>query len=231
MIRNDHSKKGQEAYKSWREKWQDAYRKASFYRSEKNSKAYWDGIAGLDGGSLSGDEHIRLIKDHLLKEKLLDADSSVLDIGCGGGAYEPAFAESCRCMTALDYAPNMVDRCRTYCAGKGIDNVNYVLADYMDDRFEEKYDVVLACLNPSTYNPSAFDKMLSTAARVLVYFSMDTDIETTEPVYCGCNSVRYAEEYLKEIQIPYRKIPYEYSLKTDKGEIRKIRFAYLVIVR
>ena len=93
------------------------------------------------------------------------------------------------------------------------------------------YDCVLACLNPSTYHPDALDKMLAAAAGIVIYFSMDSDIENadSEPVYCGCNSVRYAEEYLKEKGIRYRKIPYTYHLVTENREERKINFAYLVI--
>ncbi len=60
---------------------------------------------------------------------------------------------------------------------------------------------------------------------------MDSSLENadTEPIYCGCNSVRYAEEYLKEMGIRYQKIPYTYHLVPENKEERKIDFAYLVI--
>lgn len=225
------AKKENVRHVTWRQKWQSAYQKASFYQSEKNSRVYWDGMARIDGGSLAGDEHIRSLCNYLCEEKLLAAESSVLDIGCGGGEYVAAFANACCRVTALDYAPDMIDRCKALCESKGMKNVSYVLTDFMEDRVMEKHDIVLSCLNPSTYHPAAFDKMLSLASRVLVYFSMDSNIDKseTEPIYCGCNSVRYAEEYLKELRIPYKKIPYEYSLKMSNGETRKIAFAYLVI--
>ena len=93
------------------------------------------------------------------------------------------------------------------------------------------FDCVLACLNPSTYNPEAFDKLLSITGKVLVYFTMDIDIGNpdAEPVYCGCNSVRFAEEYLKEMGLRYTKIPYVYELEMEGRDAVNINFAYLII--
>jgi hypothetical protein len=62
---------------------------------------------------------------------------------------------------------------------------------------------------------------------------MDTPIEGSdaEPVYCGCNSVRFAEQYLRERGIYYRKLPYTYEYIMNDGTVREIPFAYLVIIK
>ena len=88
-----------------------------------------------------------------------------------------------------------------------------------------------ACLNPAVYRPDLLDKMLRAAGRCVVYFSMDTPLEGSEnePVYRGCNSVRYAEAYLEELGVPWRKIPERHSYKTENGTVREIPFAYLII--
>jgi SAM-dependent methyltransferase len=216
---------------TWRKKWQDAYDGAGFYQSEKNTEAYWNKAAGLDGGGLAGTEHIRLITEYLFEQKLLDSRSTVLDLGCGGGDYTVSFAERCGHVTALDYAEEMLKRCRERCGQSGLDNVSFVRADMLRYSFREKYDCVMACLNPAAYQPDALDRMLSLAEKCVVLFSMDIPIEggKAEPVYNGCNSVRYAEAYLKELGRTWTRLPYDYPYKTEDGKTVRIPFAYLVI--
>jgi SAM-dependent methyltransferase len=221
-----------QAENSWRQKWQTAYEKAAFYSSDTNTREYWDKIAACDGGSLSGTAHIELIKDYLINSKLIKGQSSVLDIGCGCGDHVRSFAGICAHVTALDYSESMLDVCKDKCNKAGLNNISYIHADFMEYDFAEKYDCVIACLNPSTYQPDALDKILSVSSGPVIYFSMDTptDQSDMEPVYHGCNSVRFAEEYMKEKGIYCRKIPYTYDLTLDNGETRSINFAYLVII-
>ncbi len=216
---------------SWREKWTNAYEDARFYQSERNAPDYWDSVAQLDGGGLSGGEHIRILKDHLLENGLAGEKSTFLDVGCGGGDYVVSFAKICRHITAVDYSEKMLELCKERCRMQGLDNVSYVCADFALYGFHEKYDIVTGCLNPALYRPDALDKMIALAEKTVIYFSMDSSLDTAdnEPVYRGCNSVKYAEEYLKEQGIPFDKIPYVYDYRMENEEIRKIAFAYLVI--
>ncbi len=64
-----------------------------------------------------------------------------------------------------------------------------IMSDHLPEYdFAEKYDCVIACLNPSTYQPDALDIMLSVSSGPVIYFSMDTptDQSDMEPVYHGC---------------------------------------------
>ena len=226
--------------------WKAAYEKANFYRSGTNEAAYWDKVAKSDSGGLTGQGHIDLIRDYLIDNNMLGGDSHVLDIGCGGGDYVLAFAEKCGHVTAMDYSAEMLAVCRKRCEDAGLANVSYRLADFSklgtdqpekdegglhQPDAEEKYDCVMSCLNPATYHPAALEKMLSMATRCVVYFSMDIPIEEgeKEPVYCGCNSVRYAEQYLRNHGLSYQKLPYVYAYQMPDGQIRDIPFAFLVI--
>ena len=213
------------------EQWQAAYEKAEFYRSENNTKEYWDKVSKADGGGLTGVENILIIRKYLSENGFIGKDSTVLDIGCGGGDYVELFAEICRHVTALDYSQRMIEACRSRCESRIIENVSFLSCDFTEYIFSDRFDCILSCLNPSTYNPRSMDKMLSMTDGCVVYFSMDTPIENaeTEPIYRGCNSVRYAEEYLKERGYSYAKIPYLYELQTDEGLKREIPFAYIIV--
>ena len=119
--------------RSWSDVWQSAFDRASFYESEQNTKAYWDSVTQSGSGGLAQTEHIRLIRDYMFEQGLLNSDSTVLD-----GAEK-------------------------------------------------------------------------------------------EPIYRGTNSVRFAENYLQEQGITYRKIPYAHTLTKADGSIYEIPFAYLIV--
>ena len=133
--------------------------------------------------------------------KLLDRQSTLLDLGCGSGGYTVAFAEKCGYVTAMDFSAEMLNACRERCREHGLSNVVFVHGDITGHCIDRKYDCIMACLNPAAYQPDALDQMLLAAGKYVVYFSMDTPLENceNEPVYRGCNSVRFAEKYLSEL--------------------------------
>lgn len=211
--------------------WMNAREAAQFYRSDKNCAQYWDQVAANDGGGLQGEEHIFLLLDYLSREQLIGRDRTALDIGCGGGDLTIRLAGLCRQVTAMDYSEQMIKRCQKRCEREGIGNVTFLLRDFQEAEPEETYDCVFSCLNPSTYDPVSLGKMLSLARSCVVYFSMDSEPKAAEqePNYRGCNSVQFAEDYLKERGFGYRKIPYVYQMQTRDGMTREIPFAFLVI--
>lgn len=212
----------------WHEKWKEAYNKASFYKSEKNTIEYWNKVASSDSSGLDGTEHIEVIAKYLFENNLLDGNSAILDVGCGQGDYTAYFANRCKHVTAMDYSENMIEQCRIMC--EGFANVSYLIEDIKEYDRTNTWDGVFACLNPATYSPEIFEKLLKLANKFVVYFSMDTPIENiSEPVYCGANSVRYPERYLEEAGITYKKLPYEYIIKREDGTDISIPFAFLVV--
>ena len=216
-----------------RELWQEAHDKASFYKSEQNTVEYWNQVASSESSGLSGTVHIDLLMQYLTENKLIDSNSTLLDVGCGTGDYAIKFAEICDSVTVMDYSAEMIETCKMNMVQSGLSNVSYMVEDITSFEIENSFDIVLACLNPATYQPCVLDKLIGLARKNVIYFSMDTPIESvnTEPVYCGCNSVRYAEKYLDEIGISYHKIPYTYHYVMSDESVREISFAYLVITK
>ncbi|MCR5345086.1 MAG: methyltransferase domain-containing protein [Lachnospiraceae bacterium] len=215
----------------YREKWQEAFNEASFYKSEKNTSKYWNEVAKSGDSGLGGTDHIEILIDYLFKNQLIEPADSILDVGCGTGDYALLFAKKCRRITTLDYAKSMIDVCKKRIDEAGLTNVSYIADDIESFNSDEKYDCVLACLNPITYQPKILDKLMDTAKKCVVYFSMDTSLENAdkEPIYRGCNSVKYAEEYLKESGIKFDKIPYIYNYPLPDGGSKEIHFAYIII--
>jgi SAM-dependent methyltransferase len=214
-----------------REQWQEAHDKATFYKSEQNTIGYWNQIASSESSGLAGVEHIDLLIDYMKDNNLLDSISTVLDVGCGTGDYSVKFAEVSAAVTSMDYSAEMIEVCKRNVVKVNLSNVSYLVEDITTYTPTNFFDVVLACLNPVTYQPCVMDKLLELARMNVIYFSMDTPINNgnMEPVYCGCNSVRYAEQYLDENGITYHKIPYTYKYVMPDKSIREIPFAYLVI--
>ena len=215
---------------SWYKRWMSAYERASFYKSEKNKASYWDDVADSKSDGLSGTTHIEMLEDYLINNNYLDEESTILDVGCGLGDYAIRFAGKCSQMVAMDYSAGMIAECKKRCEEGKVSNITFLQEDIEKYDCDSIYEGVFACLNPATYSPKIFSKLLRMAGRFIVYFSMDTPIEDiNEPIYQGTNSVRYPEEYLKERGINYTKLAYDHVLKQANGADIHIPFAYLVI--
>ena len=206
-----------------REEWEKAYNNASFYQSRQSTIAYWNEVAGKGGAGLAGTEHLKLLEKLLNNCGVLDGTKTMLDVGCGTGDYELYYSRFFKTITANDNAEIMIEKCKNNCDMNGLDNVEFCVADYKSLDESKKYDVVFACLNPSTYCPEGLEKLLELSSGIVVYLSMNTSLEgcDREPVYRGTNSVVFAEEYLKERGIEYLKEAFIYA--------DKIPFAYLIV--
>lgn len=230
-------------YVSWRERWQQAYEQASFYHSEKNSSAFWDAQAKsiskenhgstakeTDRGMGLGEQRVKLLTDILSLLSEGKECKSVIDIGCGTGAYIPALAEKFEKVTALDSSEEMLKICRKRAEEAGCRNISFAATDYRDIGTEDKFDVVVACLNPATYCPDGFDRLLSIANRYVVYMSTDQSLEEVaeESVYHGTNLVEYPYRYLEELGYQPVRIPFFCEVKNAAGEPVLKKFAYVI---
>ncbi|MFG3338975.1 class I SAM-dependent methyltransferase [Glycomyces sp. NPDC048151] len=82
---------------------------------------------------------------YLLPE--LQADSTILDIGCGPGTISADFAALVPKghVTAVDYAPGIVEQAEKEAESRGVANMSFAVADVHDLQYEDNtFDVVHA---------------------------------------------------------------------------------------
>lgn len=69
---------------------------------------------------------------------------SILDVGCGSGVYDVEFLKQGKTVVGLDMAEGMIEiakkRTAPY-AGSG--KISFILADYMEHQFNQKYDAAV----------------------------------------------------------------------------------------
>lgn len=67
-----------------------------------------------------------------LQRRGLDAQSTVVDMGCGTGTFVLAVAPHCRTVVAIDVSEAMVDHLRARVDAAGLNNVEVVRAGFLD---------------------------------------------------------------------------------------------------
>lgn len=102
------------------------------------------------------DPFLRMVAD----EVELGRGMSVLDIGCGTGAYSLAFAPQVGRVVGCDFSPAMVEGARARAVEAGVDNVEFRQGDFgVLDFGDERFDLVFAHHTPAIGSGAAFEKM------------------------------------------------------------------------
>lgn len=127
------------------------------------SIAAWDSVADEyvydDTVNFSSNTFLQLIQEKVP----LNKDMSVLDIGCGAGAYSVALSEKVGKVVGTDFSPKMLDVGRRYVAKHKIPNIEFLERDWWscDGReFEGKYDLVFAHTTPAIADYKSFIRMV-----------------------------------------------------------------------
>ena len=129
--------------------------------------------AGIRGWNSVVDEYIysddtRLDRNpfliYLQKKVPLSDDMSVLDVGCGAGAYSIALAEKVGKVTGIDYSPKMIEAAISSASQMGIHNVEFMVCnwyDCSDHSFDGKFDFVFAHTTAAIADYNTFVKMIN----------------------------------------------------------------------
>ncbi|MDO5016450.1 MAG: class I SAM-dependent methyltransferase [Eubacteriales bacterium] len=128
----------------------------------------WDSVAE----NFVYDDRVNLDEDSfllLLQDKVnLTEDMTVLDVGCGAGAYSIALAHKVGKVVGVDYSPKMIEAAKRTAAQMGIDNVEFLVRDWYDLSdlsFEGQFDLVFAHNTPAIVDYGSFVKMIRSSRR------------------------------------------------------------------
>lgn len=137
-------------------------------------KPFWDEQAkvtdphqAVRGDKIMSDEVQAYHDARLLKLLDLKSDDRVLDAGCGVGDQVLLVAPHAGHVTAIDFAPQMVERCRQRVGGQ-FSNVAIEVADvtglpYQDGSFDKAVSIAVL----QYLNPDEVEKMFSEVKRVV----------------------------------------------------------------
>lgn len=133
-----------------------------------SSISAWDSVAE----DYVYDDTIRLDGNPFLlylQEKVpLTNDMTVLDVGCGAGAYSIALAKKVQKAVGVDYSPKMIAAAERTAAQLGIMNTEFLVRnwyDCSDHSFDGRFDLVFAHTTPAIADYGTFVKMIHSSRR------------------------------------------------------------------
>ena len=106
------------------------------------------------------DDCLTLIKNL----RLLNKNSTVMDVGCGAGRYAVAFARLCRSVTGTDLSPKMIAYAKKRAADMHLENIAFYCEDWdavsvRNRHYQNRFDLVFAHMTPAVHNTQTLQKM------------------------------------------------------------------------
>lgn len=141
---------------------------------------FWNRRADSFNAHKNGDgesrELRRIFAMQLADETDVDADSRVLDIGCGAGHYSILLARRAAEVIGFDIAPKMIDHARENAAAEGCANVAFEVLDWETvdlaaRGWEKRFKLVLACKTPAVNSLATLRKMIAACDGCCCYIS------------------------------------------------------------
>ena len=133
----------------------------------KNINA-WDSVAEdyIYGGELSFDNDDFL---KFMSQKIdITQDMSVLDVGCGAGAYSITLAGRAGQVVGVDFSPKMIAAAQSSAAREGIENVSFLQRDWYNcsgDEFKDRFDVAFAHTTPAVADYATLRKLMDASRK------------------------------------------------------------------
>lgn len=134
-------------------------------------KDFWNIRARSFPGHREGDTYQAKMLEIMEKHGVNISDASVLDLGCGSGAYTIRMAEKAKKVTALDISERMLDAVKKSAEARGLVNIEYINADWEEYTPHDKFDLIFASLTPAVKDDASVEKMKQYASRYIVSIS------------------------------------------------------------
>lgn len=198
--------------KYWYREWKHAADQSTFSVIYPQAEICWDHAASTyDMGMGNSLQRVEAVIEEL-KTQGYDRGriQSVLDVGSGTGIYTLPFARMFPNVTAIDCSSQMNECLSRKSEQAGLNHISVLTADFTEHMFYDTYDLVFSSMNPGTYNPDAFEKMLSLTEKLLIYVGIipksvsSVEQSTLEEIlfgikltHGGANNIKYPYELLR----------------------------------
>ena len=198
------NRKNKDMKRDWNELWNNALQRLP----KKNSRS-WDNVAPKFKNQRGKNDYPK----KLLEKIKLDADDTVLDIGCGSGIITIPLAQKARKVTALDISRKMLQLLEENAVEECLTNINPVnrrLEDVLLTRDIEPHDVVVASRSLNgVYNIKQMLEEINKIAKKYVYITL-----------WGANNIKFGNEISKIIGREFHEHPtyiYAYNILYELG--------------
>lgn len=144
----------------------------------------WDSMAGqfseYEIPTPQNSSLLRLIAE----KKMIDSDSTILDVGCGTGKYSFSLAKESKHVTGVDLSPKMIEKAQEKKKETNTHNVHFQVADWHATEletlgFSKAFDLVIANMTPAVRNFDTFIKLSKAGKGFCI---MSKPIKRTDPV-------------------------------------------------
>ena len=183
---------------------------------------YWN--AAVDNYETEAETHranAEFVFSAIKERGLTDKCSSALEIGGGTGALARLLASDIEKVTCVDISDGMLRKLEEKNRLFGVGNIESVCCNYMDIPEGRTFDLVGACLVPTTYSAEGLRRMVSLSKKGGYYM-------------CGCGALASGTNAYRELgrilvgdDRPVKQDPiYAFDLLYSMGLYPKIHYRY-----
>ena len=126
----------------------------------------WIDDLGADGrGKIGMNERIDHTARYLISRGALNAETTVIDVGCGPGLFVMEFAKTARHAVGIDHSKRFIDYAKTCANSRNLHNASFLEDDflYLDiDKagYSGAFDLVFASITPAVTGEGGIVKFL-----------------------------------------------------------------------
>ena len=124
-------------------------------------KDFWNKRARSFPGHRDGDTYQAKVLEIIEKNGVSFDGLTVLDLGCGSGAYSIRLAKKAKILTALDISDGMLENLKKSAEENGIKNIEYINADWSEYFPDKKFDIIFASLTPALKDENSVEKVIN----------------------------------------------------------------------
>ena len=106
----------------------------------------------------------------LIDREIINAESTVLDIGCGSGQFAVELAKKTKKVVGLDFSEKMLSYASANATAAGQKNTEFIHSDWDGYQCTEPFDLVIASMSPAIDKPKHLYKMMD-CSRGFCYLS------------------------------------------------------------